>query len=259
MTDGEETPIGISAGSLGEHLVAEGNWLFRYRSYLPIVLIVPLTLAMTQVHYLFGSHSSQHVWTAGCFTCSLIGLLICCAVVGSVPAGTSGRNTRRQIAEELNTTGWYSVVRNPLYFANFIIWTGVVAYPRNATLMLMFVSTYWLYYERIIAAEELFLFQRFGKRYDAWRRKTPIFVPRFGSWQAAELPFQFRSVLRREYPGFFAVALAFFLLDTTAHWFVDHRIYVDPSWAVLAGTGAVTFFVFRFLKRHTEVLDLSGR
>ena len=35
---------------------------------------------------------------------------------------TSGKNTAKQIAESLNTSGIYSVLRNPLYLANFLNW-----------------------------------------------------------------------------------------------------------------------------------------
>ncbi|MGB8874133.1 MAG: hypothetical protein WCC75_12145, partial [Desulfobaccales bacterium] len=44
---------------------------------------------------------------------------------GLPPRGTSGRNTQGQVAETLNTTGIYSLVRNPLYLGNFLIWLGL--------------------------------------------------------------------------------------------------------------------------------------
>ena len=45
--------------------------------------------------------------------------------VGTTPAGTSGRNRDKQIAEKLNKTGVYSIIRHPLYLGNLLIWLGV--------------------------------------------------------------------------------------------------------------------------------------
>ena len=53
--------------------------------------------------------------------------------MGFAPRGTSGRNTLGQVAEVLNTSGMYSVVRNPLYLGNFVIWLGLA----------LFIKVWW--------------------------------------------------------------------------------------------------------------------
>ncbi len=55
---------------------------------------------------------------------SFFGLALRVIVVGHAPYGTSGRNTREQVADTLNTTGMYSIVRHPLYLANYLIILG---------------------------------------------------------------------------------------------------------------------------------------
>ena len=57
-----------------------------------------------------------------------MGFLFRAWAIGTTPAGTSGRNTKEQVAEVLNSTGIYSIVRHPLYVGNYFMWIGIVAY-----------------------------------------------------------------------------------------------------------------------------------
>ncbi|MBW6498500.1 MAG: DUF1295 domain-containing protein [Bacteroidales bacterium] len=60
-----------------------------------------------------------------CLFFCLLGFGIRIYIVGHTPKNTSGRNTSGQLADELNTTGVYSVVRHPLYLGNFFMWLGM--------------------------------------------------------------------------------------------------------------------------------------
>ena len=100
---------------------------------------------------------------------SLLGQLIRIFTVGFAPKNTSGRNTvNGQIADELNTTGIYSLIRHPLYLGNFFMWLGPVLFLRSVGFLIVFFLLYWLYYERIMFAEEQFLRRKFGEVYDKW-------------------------------------------------------------------------------------------
>src|SRR5919206_4624496 len=109
--------------ALREEFVRSGNWLFRRRSYLPVLLFIPVLLSMRHFTYPHGRQIFDRLWELLCLLISLSGLGIRVLVVGHTPAGTSGRNTRDgQVASQLNTTGMYSVVRHPLYAGNFLTW-----------------------------------------------------------------------------------------------------------------------------------------
>ena len=110
-----------------------------------------------------------------------------------------------QVAESLNTTGLYSVVRHPLYLGNFLMWLGVALFPRSLSFVAAVVFAFWLYYERIMIAEEAFLRERFGERFDAWADRTPAFIPSLRRWTRPRLAFSLRKVLRKEYNGLLAV------------------------------------------------------
>jgi len=140
--------------ALREEFERTGNWLFRWRSYLPLVLILQMLLGMHHPDYLRQDRSGQDVWALYCLAVTLVGLGIRAVTVGFVPAGTSGRNTHDgQIAETLNTSGIYSLVRHPLYVGNFVMWLGVSMFCGIWWLTVLMALVFWIYYERIMFAE----------------------------------------------------------------------------------------------------------
>ena len=98
-----------------EKCIAAGNRLFRWRSYLPLALVPLALLALREAGAPAGG---TQLWRLGCLGLSLVGFAIRCVTKGTVPKGTSGRNTKRLKAAALNTTGMYSVVRHPLYLGD---------------------------------------------------------------------------------------------------------------------------------------------
>ena len=101
--------------ALREHFEDSGHWLFRWRSYLPLVGLAVILLALREYEYPGHSETLDHLWEAVCLFVSFAGLAIRSYTIGHTPKGTSGRNTKHQVADRLNTTGAYSLVRNPLY------------------------------------------------------------------------------------------------------------------------------------------------
>ena len=244
---------------LREELAVTGTFLFRWRSYLPLA-ILPLVFAQIRDPVL-ANDSNAHAfsWKALCLGTALFGMSLRAFVAGYVPRGTSGRNTRSQQCEELNSTGAYSVVRHPLYLGNFFIWVGVSLFPGAWWLAAVIVLVFWLYYERIMYAEEEFLRAKFGQRYLRWAAKTPAFLPDVRLFKKPFLPFSIRTVLRREYSGFFGVIAAFTLLELAQGWILEESLLQDPLRMAFLATGALAYLVLLYIKRHTRWLDAEGR
>ena len=245
--------------ALREEFEGEGNWLFRWRSYLPLVLLVLVLIVMEDFTYLGNSTTLDIVWEVFCVLVSSVGLAVRAFTIGYAPRGTSGRNTAGQMAEVLNTTGIYSIVRHPLYVGNFIMWLGLSLFPHLWWLTVIYILAFWLYYERIMYAEEHFLRGKFGEQYDAWAEKTPPFIPNVKLWRPPNLPFSFRNVLRREYNGFFAMVVTFFVLEVRGDLAVEGRLILETGWLILLGVSFVIWLVLRTLKRKTALLDVEGR
>src|SRR5688500_4372101 len=140
----------------------EGDWLFRKRSYIPLVLFVLVIPFVFTTDYLAISPMLRTVLSYVAFAISALGFAIRMYAVGTAARGTSGRNTGDQVADALNTTGMYSMVRHPLYLGNYLIWIGIVAYTLNPYFVIIVTLLYWLYYERIMLAEEMHLTRSYG-------------------------------------------------------------------------------------------------
>ncbi|GAB3289800.1 methyltransferase family protein [Hymenobacter humi] len=244
---------------LREEFEKEGNWLFKRRSWLPL-LLYPFALA---VMYAYRDDTHRHIssesWGIVCFLVSMAGLAVRAITIGYTPQGTSGRNTAEQVAEALNETGIYSVVRHPLYLGNFLMWLGLFLFTGVWWFVLICSLAYWLYYERIMYAEEEFLRRKYSARYEAWASRTPAFVPGFANWTPSRLPFALRNVLKREYNGLFATVVSFALLNAISYFFAEQRLEVDNLWKIVFVAGALVFVVLRTLKKNTKVLDVAGR
>jgi Phospholipid methyltransferase len=190
---------------------------------------------------------------------SFLGLVLRVIIVGHAPIGTSGRNTREQAANTLTTTGMYSIVRHPLYLANYIIIIGFVMEFHVWWLVLLTTCIYALYYERIMLAEEAFLRARFGEVFEEWAAVTPAFIPQFRNWEPSRVPFCWRTVLQREYNAFFLIIAVFFLLDLIGDSITERRFKVDPIWFAILVGGFVIFATLRTLKKRTQLLTVEGR
>ena len=245
--------------ALREEFRKSGEWLFRWRSYLPLLLIALFVLTAAGLRHPYAPHPWGGMWENICLAVSFTGVGIRLLTGGYVPAGTSGRNVKGQVADVLNTTGAYSLVRHPLYLGNFLILLGISLFWGVWWFTLIIVLILWLYYERIMFAEEEFLQERFGEAFVEWADKTPAFVPKFGNWVKPNLPFSFKTAIRKEYTAFFAMMTVFFLMKTVGEFIIFGKLAVDWKWAVLFSFSLMTYLGVRYLKKRTDWLNVEGR
>lgn len=242
--------------TLQETLEGRGRWLFQHRSHLPLMLAPVFLVALFTIGTVAADHLS---WETVCLAVALLGQGIRCATVGFVPARTSGRNTASQVADALNTTGVYSLVRHPLYLSNGIVVLGVTLLFGCWWLSAIVMLAFWLYYERIMLAEEAFLRAHFGAAFTDWAERVPAFIPRMHGWEQPALPFSLRTVIKREYHGVVAILAAFAGLHYLADLVVEGRPVPDPDVVAYAALAAAIFCVCRYLKKRTHVLRVPGR
>lgn len=245
--------------ALQEEFGRAGNWLFRRRSYLPLVLVALFLLSLPDYRYLGNSERIEHLWQVLCLAVGFAGLGIRAYTIGHTPGRTSGRNSRAQVAEQLNTTGIYSLLRHPLYVGNFFMFFGVILLPHSYWLALTFILLYMLYYERIMYAEEAFLRHKFGASYSEWAERTPAVLPRFSAFVPPKLDFSLRNVLRREYNGFFALIACMFVIETVQDYVVQQRLKLDLHWLIILGVSFLLWAVLRLLNKKTRLLKVEGR
>jgi protein-S-isoprenylcysteine O-methyltransferase Ste14 len=235
-----------------------GNWLFKRRSWLPVFIIVGGVAMMylgNRQAILFDMR--DEIIFLGV---SVFGLLIRALTVGFTPKNTSGRNTvNGQVADELNVTGIYSLLRHPLYLGNFFMWLGPVLFLRSVEAALLFLLIYWLYYERIMFAEEQFLRSKFGDIYDKWSEKVSSIIPYSFNYIRPSLPFSVRIVLKKEYNSFVNIFVIFTILDLFRNYFLSERIYLTGMWIWLFVSAGLIWIALRTIEKRTHWLDVEGR
>jgi protein-S-isoprenylcysteine O-methyltransferase Ste14/membrane-associated phospholipid phosphatase len=240
---------GETEQAYSEQMRKQGNWFFRWRSFLPLIIVPLFLIELRYFTYPENSHFLDRMWELFCLTISLAGLGVRIYTVGLAGQGTFVRTTSAPREKELNTTGIYSIVRHPLYLGNFVIWAGIVLFPHSITLAAFFLLAFFLLYERIIHAEEAFLVEKFGTAFTEWAQKTPMFVPRFKLWRKPELPFSWQTALAREYPAFFAIIASFTAIEIFGDRFYEGKWEFDPMWVIIFCTGLLVFVTFRTLKK----------
>lgn len=226
----------------------QGNWLFKRRGQLPILLLLFGILALSENKQQIFKGEVIY-WQAICFSISCIGLMLRCYIVGYTPENTSGRNTSKQIADVLNSNGMYSIVRHPLYLGNFIAWLGLALYINSWWLVLIFVLMFWIYYERIMYAEEMFLLNKFGETYSTWAATTPTFFPRFSNWKPNVHSFSFKKVLKQEYSGLMALIISFAVLDFLENYFRTSLWELNLYWFSILVATMILVLILRTLKK----------
>ncbi len=215
-------------GPIAEALPATGDMLFRWRSYMPLVLVPLFLLSLTD-----DRPPTPFGWELLCFAVALSGLLFRSFVVGTAPHGTSTRGTRRPTADSLSTLGAYSIVRHPLYLANTLVALGCSMLSGTWYLPLIVVLLSFIYHERIAAREEAFLESAFGDSFRAWAGEVPAMVPAFGRYQPSGVAFQVRKVVVQEAHGLCAIGTAFLVLDTLEDSARLGYFHVDSRWLAI--------------------------
>lgn len=241
--------------ALREEFDIAGNWLFRHRGFLPLLLLPGVLAALKGFHAPGGRPELDLVWEGVCLTVALLGLGVRVVTVGFSAPGTSGRNRRKQVAASLNTTGMYSLVRHPLYLGNYLMWLGVAAFPRVWWLLVLTSLVFALLHERIMFAEEEFLHDKFGTAFTGWAARTPAIIPRRFRWQSPERSFSVGQVLQREYAGLFSLIACFTGLEVAGDFADTGKLVLDPVWVTIFVTTALLCSTVRVLKHRTRLFN----
>lgn len=146
-----------------------GARLFRYRSYLPVPIVV-IGLLVPGTQY-------AATWAIGAWFIILGEAL---RLAGVAAAGTVTRRRSRNV-KELVTWGVFAMTRNPLYVGNFLVWigfgvmSGILWFPIVAAIL------FGIEYTHIVAYEEGVLESTFGEEYLAYKRKVARWWPHIGA------------------------------------------------------------------------------
>lgn len=237
--------------ALREDYEKMGQWLFKYRSYVPLVLIpfylIVLYLERSNLH----DFTHDPYWVLICFLTASIGIVIRFFAVGYSAPKTSGRNVKKQVADSVNKTGIYSLIRHPLYVGNSFIWLGIAMRLKLWWVVLLVMTYYWLYYEKIMFTEEDFLRRKFGEDYEEWANRTPTLIPNFKNYVRPAGKFSWKKLIRKENDGVYALIMNLFLLDLFADWIHDKQIEISDFWIIFFTSTTLLYILVKIIKKKT--------
>lgn len=235
-----------------------GNKLFRYRGQIPLFIFITAIPVIFLTDFSLFVDPVYLVITVASIVVAALGFVIRAYTIGTTPKGTSGRNTKEQVAESLNTSGIYSMVRHPLYLGNYLMWLGLLMFTFNLYYIIIISLFFWIYYERIMFAEERFLEGKYGDEYLTWSKQVPAFIPAFSKFRKSNIPFSVKSVLRREYSGVLAMAVGYFYIDHLRYFVINQTIEPFRISTYVLAAAILLVLVLRTLK-HSGKLDETGR
>ena len=178
---------------------------------------------------------AEQRWDFFCLAIALVGLGMRIHIAGYGQMAQAGELLP---AGELQTTGFYSVVRHPTSLANFLIIISGSMLFKSLFFTALVALVACLYYERLTLAKERMLLSRYGATFKAWAVRTPFIVPRFSAWQSPTTQFAFRVAIRREAITFALIGVMFFTLETLEGTVIDGLPFLEwvldePTWIAL--------------------------
>lgn len=240
---------------LKEEFLKQGNFLFKHRSNLPLIIVLAgisvyvYTLLTNNIsYYEFITNKKELIY----LIVALFGLLIRAYSVGFSADNTSGRNTKvGQVADSINKTGIYSIVRHPLYIGNFFMWLSIALFTNNFWFIIAFVFLYWLYYERIMYAEEEFLRDKYGETYINWATETPAIIPNFKKWTKPEGKFNLWKVLKQEKSGVLNLMLTIFLFKIIAGYTLYEQFtFANTYWSYTLIVAIIYYAIVKIIQKY---------
>jgi protein-S-isoprenylcysteine O-methyltransferase Ste14 len=141
------------------------------------------------------------------------------------------------------------------------MWLAPAVLTGHLWFILVFCLAFWLYYERIMFAEEQFLQRKFGKPYQDWGSQRPAFIPKKLMWQRPNLQFSWKKSVKKEKNGLAALLLVLAGILYVEQVGIRRQLFWPELdfWTLSALASTLLYLVLKFIKKYTHWLDEEGR
>ena len=194
-----------SASPTPDALTRLGGWLFSRRTWLPLPIVAALLLVHSDSA--FVSQRTPVAWLG----LAIVGLGEGVRLWAVHHIGVISR-TRSDRLGPLVATGPFSLVRNPLYLGNILLWLGLTISARLLWLAPLVVALLALEYHAIVRWEEGLLTVRMGDRYRDYVSQVPRWRPLLRIPSPGTESFTWRQTLFSERGTLIAIAVGYGLL-----------------------------------------------
>ena len=186
-----------------------GSWIFTHRSWIGAACLIPAGLAV-----IFSKPwLSEDAPLALLF--DFAGWLLFLAYVGMRVWSTLYVGGVKD--KILQTTGPYSITRNPLYVGGFCFALSIAFFLKSASLVVLTLVASIAYVRWVVAAEEEVLESIFGESYREYKRRVPRMLPHPALYSAGPTVEVRLRALRTEAQRLLTAAMMPFLVFCLLH------------------------------------------
>src|SRR5438309_11199358 len=146
----------------------------------------------------------------------LVGSVV--AALGLVMRAAAAGHLRKR--EALAHSGPYAHTRNPLYFGSALIAAGFALASQSWIVAALLALYFGVFYAQVMRREESELREQYGKAFDDYAARVPLFWPRLRVKTSANgTQFSFTQYMRnREYCAAIGAAITIVVLSALAAW-----------------------------------------
>ena len=230
---------------LDEKLKQIGNFAFRYRGYQQLLYTI---VFLSQIKHFYKIPDNM-AFEFSCVAIVILGLIIRILTVGFVHQNTSGRNVSGQQADELNTTGIYSILRNPLYLGNYLVVLGIRALSQSFTVIVLNSLIFMSIYVPIILVEEAYLSAKFKEKYIDFAKKVNCFIPSFKNFVKPNRKISYSMIIRREHDTWLTSFVGLGLLELVMEYCSHDYIFLNIQWQIMLLVVAIIWLIAKTVKK----------
>jgi protein-S-isoprenylcysteine O-methyltransferase Ste14/phosphohistidine phosphatase SixA len=243
LYDPRRTPLFKSANAAQDHVMlqklleSQGASPRRWRILLALLLAPFAINAFFSSGWMLRAFGpwGEEFWDFFCLAIAFAGLGVRATIAGY---GQGTDLERKDSAGKMYVTGFYSIVRHPIYLANFLILFSGILLFKSAPFTALAAVGACVYYERLILAKERSLLEMHGDAFRAWAESTPTILARFSAWRTPVEKFDLRTAVRREAVTFALIGLMFFTIESLEAVLVEKRNFItwtadEAHWAIL--------------------------
>lgn len=233
-------------------MVIIGNFLFRHRNYIFLILYLILFVPSPEIFDDF------YIPVIIGLSVALFGQAIRILTIGLVYIIRGGRH-RQIYAKELVTDGIFAHCRNPLYLGNILILTGLGIMSNSLVSLLIFLPLFVFAYQAIVIAEEDFLNDRFGPQYKDYLKRVNRWVPNLKGIGNTinSSTFKWRRVIVKEYNSIYIwlTGAVLLILKNYRSYSTAQNFYKSlPFFILVIFSLTVCYSIVRYLKKSLKLV-----
>lgn len=256
--------IGAGATAMPKSaFVRIGDFFFKWRNLAFPALLLALFFGFRPAPTQFGSARAEAAMDILAALVVGAGLALRFTTIGWAYIRRGGLN-KKVHADDLVTSGYFALCRNPLYLGNMLIYAGIFLWHGHWAVILGGTALFFAIYSSLIAAEEHFLRAKFGAEFVAYCARVPRWLPEFGRRRdaTAGMAFSLKRSVVKDYTTIYNTALSLIVIEVLKRfWWADAAALHRAEVAALVLTGgltAVMVAVKMFKKRDFERSGAAG-